>query len=249
MAREQLENIVHDDARWETPFHPGEDNPNLPDGLADDSQSLESMPPLADSLSGLAEVVGELKEQLKQSIRVNEVLEADLGEANQRLANAAEDREMLEQKIREMEEENSTLIDLRAEIDQLALERDTLANKVHDLGLILTTSEKRVQETSEILDRFRAERNDAIEEAVCLDSQFSRAMKVIEELRSNLAQGERREAELEQRIKRLEHHLSTSVAERDTYREELAESLQTLEEVRQSILAANREVEHAHSEE
>jgi len=238
-SENRLQVVGAGEANWTSQINVNEDSPfELPPKVTAENL-LDSNPPLTESISGLAKVVSELKEQLKQSARVNSVLESDVRTANAQLAKTNEECESLHYKIHEMQEENSSMEDLRDELKQMSRERDTLASKVHDLGQMLTISERRLHEISQLLDRFRAERNDAVQEASCLDSQFGRAMKVIEELRSTISKGQQREAEFEERVSALEQGLDNAIAERDSYLNELNESLRTLQEVRQSILATS----------
>lgn len=153
----------------------------------------------------------------------------------------AEDRERLLERIEGMAEEISLLQDVRAEVGQVNRERNALAVKVNDLGQALTVSEQRVNEIGELLDKFLAERNCANEEVACLDSQLSRAIKVIAELRRELAERMEHEGEFESGYKLLHEQLEEAVVQRDSYRSELVESLEALEDVRQSILAVSGE--------
>ena len=109
----------------------------------------------------------------------------------------------------------------------------------------MVTSEQRVRETSGVLDRLRAERNDANHEAMCLNSQFSRAMKVIDELRIKQCTDKRREDDLKKCIETLKQQVDTAVTQRDAFKQELSASRTALEEVRESILAASVESQRA----
>lgn len=202
---------------------------------------IDELAPLSESVSGLGQVLGELKEQLTQMVRVNQALEKDLEETREELEASNRERTRLKDAIEEMEEEFQVVDDLRSEVKQLTIERDTLSDRLHDISEMLAKSEKRVLETSALLDRFRTERNDASAEAACLDSQFSRAMKVVEELRTSLSEGTQREEEQQSMIRALKEQLERAMSDRDTFKAELLDSRNTLEEVRQSILAVGQE--------
>ncbi len=226
-----------------------------PDGLehdlmveqqSEEEDSLEAeQRPLPDTVNGLGAVVSELKEQLTNLVRVNEALECDLEQAAEVAAEGKKDRYLLVQKIRSMEEKAETMEDLKLEGHQLSTERDALVDRVHELSQALVASEQRVMETSGVLDRFRAERNDADHETVCLNSQFSRAMKVIDELRAEQANTNERETGLKQCIEELKQQVSDTVSQRETFKKELAASRMALEEVRESLIAASRESHNA----
>lgn len=173
----------------------------------------ENTPPLTQDLYDLSQEVGELDTQLRQIIRVNRALEEDLARSRERVKYLTGERERLIMEIEDLQHEARSVEDMQAEVVQLHQERNILAGKTQNLSRALARSEERVLETVQLLDKFRAERDGASQEAVCLDAQFSRAMKVIEELRS----------------------------ERDSLKSELAESRRALEEIRESILDASRE--------
>jgi len=173
----------------------------------------DDAPALTQDLYELSLEVGELDTQLRQIIRVNRALEEDLARSRKRVKYLTGERERLIMEIEDMQHEARSVEDMQAEVEQLHLERSTLAGKAQNLSRALAKSEERVLEVVQLLDKFRAERDGASQEAVCLDAQFSRAMKVIGELR----------------------------IERDSLRCELAESRRALEEIRESILDASRE--------
>jgi uncharacterized coiled-coil DUF342 family protein len=173
----------------------------------------EDAPHLTQNLYELSVEVGELDTQLRQIIRVNRALEEDLARSRKRVKYLTGERERLVMEIEDMQHEARSVEDMQAEVEQLHRERNTLAGKSQNLSRALAKSEERVLEIVQLLDKFRAERDGASQEAVCLDAQFSRAMKVIGELRT----------------------------ERDSLKSDLAESRRALEEIRESILDASRE--------
>jgi len=200
-------------------------------------------PPLPATVSELAAVVNELKEQLKDLVRVNEALELDLEQMRKQTGTGEGELQHPIQGNPVREEDAGSMEELRAEVGHLSRERDRLAGRVQDLSRALYTSEQRVKEAGGLLDRFRAERDDATAEATCLNLQFSRAMKVIDQIRGEQASSHEREAELRERILALEKQLEKVVGQRDSFRSDLAASRAALKEVRQSILAASEESE------
>jgi len=194
--------------------------------------------PLSDYVGGLGKV---LKAQLAQLTEANESLDAELHAARLQAEAKNERSHGLAQRIQDLELETVEIADLRSEAKQLNRERDALTAKIQDLSGMLTVSEQRVQEISELLDRFRTERNDASAEAACLDSQFARAMRVIGELRGALSESQGREEGLKRHVDELKQDVATASSRSRSYKDELAESHKALEEVRRSILAAAKE--------
>jgi chromosome segregation ATPase len=198
------------------------------------------LPPLVNSVDEVGKVIQELKEQLTKQIRANEVLESDLDRAHQRLMDNAGEREQLLQAIESMEQEAEVAELLKAELDNLQQERDALIDKTRALSRALESSEAQVGEMGKLIDRFREERNDASREAASLEEQFDRAMRVVEELRKEIASRDRREEEAKKQNHTLLQQLQQAVCQRDAFKSELVTSRHALEEVHQSILAASR---------
>lgn len=190
---------------------------------------------------GLALVVVGLKEQLRRLIQANQGMEAQLSLARRQADEERQRREELQSRLEKFERARDHHEDLAAEVERLRRERDGLAGQVIDLEQDLAASEQRVDEIGELLDLFRAERDEASEEAACLDSQFSRAIAVIGELRSALAASRQREEDLCARLARLEEQLELVTEERDLIERDLSESQSSLENVRQSLLAVSGE--------
>jgi chromosome segregation ATPase len=187
----------------------------------------------------LSKVIGELKEQLTQHIKLNEALEEDLGRAEARIRDGEREKESLVKRLRVLSEERRSFEDHRGDLDQITRERDMMAEKVYELGKMLAVSEQRVLETGKLIDRFRSERNDASTEVTCLDSQFTRAMKVIEELKHELSATKDRNEELASRLEFVERQKQMITSERDVLKIEIGETRNALEEIRQGILDAS----------
>lgn len=196
--------------------------------------------------ANLPGVVGELRARLMQLIDTNEVLEVDLVQAREQLKQYARDRRSLRARLERATHAASANGDLQAELKQLHGERELLLGKMQDMSNALGLSEQRVTEIGQLLDKLRAERNDIGEEAACLNSQFARAMRAIEELRAALAAREDREEALVDRIQSLEEDLERVINERDSYENELYESRNALDNVRKSLLAVSSEWRECH---
>ena len=131
----------------------------------------------------------------------------DLADARRQVAELNEERESLIRRIEEMEAGAVSMGELRMEVKQLHRERDAMAAKVHDLARALASSEHGVHEMMRLVDRLRVERDDASEEAACLNAQFSEAMEKNEELQSKLDAYREQKEELEVRVKLMQEQL------------------------------------------
>jgi len=203
-------------------------------------QQCEDVRPLAEGVGAVSLAVEALKARLEKSSHLNEALQSDLKESHERAGILTEERDRLTSRIVRMEEEASCVDDVQKELAQLRRERDALSRKVHDLVQTLAASEQRVQELGRLVDTIRAERNSATEEAAALETQFSRAMRIVAELKGQLTVQQTRAREQQQQIQLLHERLEATAGQRDSLQDELRESHDTLEQIRESFLAASR---------
>lgn len=214
---------------------------SAPGIVTNTEKSPEYAPPLTNSVSDLSQVVGELTSQVVHLIKVNQALEADIAAIENSKADDDEQCKKLSDKLKRMEEDSSSLQDMRSELEQLRRERNALTGRVNDLDQALTASEQRLVELGRLLDKFRAERNDANAEAACVDSQLARAIKVIEEQRYDLAARQHTIDDQESQIELMQKQLKRAVNQRNNFQIELKESQSALEEVHRSIIEAGEE--------
>lgn len=173
----------------------------------------DAIPPLIVDLRELSMAIKDLEAQLRRFIRINQALESDLVDAHRQVMNLTEERDNLVRRIEKMEEKAVPLEEMREEVKQLQKERDAMAAKVSDLARALASSEHGVHEIMQLKDRFRAERDDASEEAACLNAQFSRAMEKIEELRRELDAHREQKEVIEAHVKLLREQLHTTAGQ------------------------------------
>ena len=129
---------------------------------------------------------------------------------------------------------------MRAECAGLREQRDALASRVKEIGNALNESARGAQQLGRLLQQYGAERDQASEKAVGLESQFERAVRVIEELRREVSAGRKRQQQLESGARELQARIDELVPQRDALRHELTEARAAMEYIRQSILAAGR---------
>jgi chromosome segregation ATPase len=180
------------------------------DGVSTEAGRSAGIPPLTADLRGLFMAIKDLEAQLRSFIRINQTLESDLADARRQLSDLNEERDHLVQRVEEMEAEAVPMEELRVEVKQLHRERDTMAAKVHDLARALASSEHGVHDMMLLVDRVRVERDDASEEAACLNAQFSEAMEKIEDLHRELETHREQKEVLEVRLKRLQEQLEAT---------------------------------------
>ncbi|MBN2496097.1 MAG: hypothetical protein JXR96_16000 [Deltaproteobacteria bacterium] len=81
---------------------------------------------------------------------------------------------------------SAVVCDMKVELSRLQRERDTMAGKVQELARAIASSEHRVYELMQLNDRFRKERDVAVEEIGSLSEQYSSALEMIERLRGKI---------------------------------------------------------------
>lgn len=195
---------------------------------------------LARGVTAVAAGVEVLKERLDRLHELNCALQADLARAQQQQATVVSERDRLYEEVAGLEQELATRNDAEGEVARLRRERDALAEKIQELVTSLGASNQRIHQLGELVDRFRLERDGASGEAGTVEAQFGRAVRVIGQLRHELADESARNEEHQDGQRVLQRRLETALAEQDRLRLELAESHRALEEIRDSFLAASQ---------
>ena len=156
----------------------------------DAEKDLADSAPLTSEIRRLSVAIDDLKRRYGKLANFNEELQAEIGSAKMRNADRARVRKDLENELEYARGEFDSAEDLKAEIERLNIDKDSMEQKVRDLTEALASSEHRVNEFMQLVERYRTELDDASEEAACINEQFSRAMEVIRILRSKIDSGE-----------------------------------------------------------
>jgi len=138
------------------------------------------------TVNGLSAAFKELETQLRRQIRINEVLQAELSSVRKRVTALTAERQRLSEEVSRMEKATSMALERVAQLELLSRERQSLVGRVDELNRFLEASRQRIDETVGLLDRMRTERDSATGEVMCLESQLSRALTVIGELKARL---------------------------------------------------------------
>lgn len=199
------------------------------------------LPRLSDTIGELSGAFGELRALLGRSQQFNTALESDLRAVRRQAAEEKREREKLLRRIERYQQQEQAGEETRAELEQVRGQRDALACRVKELGNALSESARGAQELGRLLQQCEAERDQASENALGFQSQFDRAVKVIEQLRREASAGRKREQQLESGARELQARVDELASQRDTLRNELSEARSAMEYIRQSILAAGRD--------
>ena len=199
----------------------------------------EAPPPargLKDTVTGVAQMLHDLEAQLVRVMAVNETLEKEVEQVRGAAQAAAKERDELQARLQRLQEEESVADDVRREVQHLQRERRLLAERLEQAEARRGELEDKLRHQAQREQRLGAERDDAVEEARCLETQFSRALAAVAELRARLEEATRQRDQLTARLRVLEGDLGVASESNETLRLELEESKKAIEEIRRSIL-------------
>ena len=191
---------------------------------------------LKDTVMGVAQMLHDLEAQLVRVMSVNETLEKELEQVRAAAQAAAKDRDELAARLARLQEEESVADDVRREVLHLQRERRVMAERVEQSEAKRAELEDKLRHQSQREQRLAAERDDAVEEARCLETQFGRALAAVTELRTRLEDMTLQRDQLGARLRVLEGDLGVASESNETLRLELEESKKAIEEIRRSIL-------------
>jgi len=213
------------------------DDPHVPIDAGDAAEA----PPLGgrglkDTVTGVAQMLHDLEAQLVKVMSVNEALEKELGAARETARATERQRAELADRLARREQEGATVDDVRAEVLHLQRERRELVERLDatkDEKLRFDAEQAKAQRE---VERLTTARDDAVEEARCLEAQFARAMQAVAELRTKVEDLTQQRDTLAARIRVLEGDLGVATESGEALRLELEESKKAIEEIRRSIL-------------
>jgi chromosome segregation ATPase len=191
---------------------------------------------LKDTVTGVAQMLHDLEAQLVRVMSVNEALEKELEQARATAQAAGKERDELAARLARLQEEESVADDVRREVLHLQRERRVLAERVEQADARRAELEEKLRQQGQREQRLAAERDDAVEESRCLETQFGRALAAVTELRTRLEDMTLQRDQLSARLRVLEGDLGVATESNETLRLELEESKKAIEEIRRSIL-------------
>ena len=191
---------------------------------------------LRDTVTGVAQMLHDLEAQLVRVMSVNETLEKELEQMRGAAQGAAKERDELQARLRRLQEEESVADDVRREAQHLQQERRLMAERLEQSETRRAELEDKLRHQAQLQQRLAAERDDAVEEARCLETQFNRALAAVTELRTRLEDMTLQRDQLAARLRGLEGDLGVASESNETLRLELEESKKAIEEIRRSIL-------------
>lgn len=180
-------------------------------------------------------VIKNMEEQLERVLSINVLLEKELNDSKEMIAELTASKSQLEEKISRMEEEIPSKRELQIEIAHLIEERNSAQMSIHDLKSRLEKNRESLIQHQKQVGRLGEERKDAISEVDFLESRLNSAIQKIKEYESqinalrgeNLAQTEK--------IKALDEELREALDEKYTLLKELKETKEAMSEIRSAL--------------
>jgi len=180
-------------------------------------------------------VTKNMESQLERVLGINALLEKDLNDYKEMVAELMASKKQFEEKMVCLEEEMPSKRELQVEIEHLEDERNAAHKMIRDLKSHLEKTKEALAETQEKAGSLDEERKDTISEVNFFESRLKRVtLKVVQHESqiillkgANLAQVEKIEA--------LEKELSETIGEKHRVKKELKETKDAMNEFRAAI--------------
>ena len=176
-------------------------------------------------------VMKNMEAQLEEVLSINSVLEKDLNEAKEMIADLKEGKSRLEETVSGMEAEAPPKRELQIEIDQLIEERNSVQGSVHEMNSKVRKLQDAVMEHQRRSGNLGEEKKDLMAEIGFLESRLNTAAEKITLCQSeiNVLKGEKL-AQVE-KVKVLEEELNEALEDKYKLISELKASKKAVAEL------------------
>jgi chromosome segregation ATPase len=183
-------------------------------------------------------MIRDLEEQLDRMLETNDALKYELESERKLRAELEKNTQELQETIRRGEQEVAAKDNLVAEIGQLHNERSRLTSSLKELERRLAELERDSKSQASLIKRLHAAQADALEEVQSVESQFERAMRMVSQLRAQVAVLTEERDAFGARLRVSDDKLAELKAERDAMGVEVEQSRGALDEIRRSLADA-----------
>jgi chromosome segregation ATPase len=183
-------------------------------------------------------MIRDLEEQLDRMLETNDALKYELETERKSRAELEKSTQELQETIRRGEQEVAAKDNLVAEIGQLHNERSRLTSSLQELERRLAELERDSKSQASLIKRLHAAQADALEEVQSVESQFERAMRMVSQLRAQVAVLTEERDAFGARLRVSDDNLAELKAERDALGVEVEQSRGALDEIRRSLADA-----------
>lgn len=171
-------------------------------------------------------------------LETNDALKYELESERKLRAELEKNTQELQETIRRGEQEVAAKDNLVAEIGQLHNERSRLTSSLKELERRLAELERDSKSQASLIKRLHAAQADALEEVQSVESQFERAMRMVSQLRAQVAVLTEERDAFGARLRVSDDKLAELKAERDAMGVEVEQSRGALDEIRRSLADA-----------
>lgn len=192
---------------------------------------------LEKTVSDMFAVMKNMEAQLESVLRINAVLEKDLNEAKEMIADLKVTKSQLEQAISRMEMEAPSKRELQIEIDQLVTERNDAQASIHEMNSKIGKLKEAVVEHQKRSAYLEEEKRDLMSEISFLESRLNAAVEKIAECgeKINVLKGEK--LTHAERIKVLEEELNDALDDKYKVMSEFKKSQKAVGELHAALSA------------
>ena len=141
---------------------------------------------LTEAVQTLSQMTDDLERQVENLLESNLALKSDLEKEKEINFDIARERDDLKGLVAQGERETTKINRLQAEVTHLLTERSRQDAMVEECGRQLADSTQQIVGLERLIERTRAERDDAFEEIQSVEEQFERAMIAAEDLKARL---------------------------------------------------------------
>jgi len=190
---------------------------------------------LEKTINDMFMVIKKMETQLEKVLTINALLEKDLRDSKEVIADLMADKSTLEATVARMEEEMPSSRELQMELDHLLEERNDAQKIIRDLKLKSQKMQEAVTRNQERSGSLEEEKSDVITEINFLESRLNAAVEKIGayERDLNILKGEKL-ANVE-KIKALEGELNETLDDKYRLADELKKSQKAISELHAAV--------------
>ncbi len=183
--------------------------------------------------------------QLQRVMGINSMLEKELNEYKEIVAEQRASKEQLEGKIARLEEEMPAKREIQIEIEHLEEERNSAQKTIHDLKSKLEKTKEALSDYQEKVHYLGDERKDAVSEAYFLEAQLNSATQGVIEKESRIVRLKGESLAQREKIGALEKELGETIEEKHRLKKELKETKEAMNKFRQALTKSKLEAKRS----
>jgi chromosome segregation ATPase len=180
-------------------------------------------------------VIKNMEAQLERVLSINALLEKDLNDSKEMIAELRASKTQLEKQVARMEREMPSKRELQMEIDHLIEERNSAQITIRDLKSRLEKTKKTLIQSQKRMARLHEERKDAITEIDFVETRLEAAVEKIKDYESRINVLEGTKLAQAQKIKALDEELKETLDEKYGLIKELKETREGMNEIRSAL--------------